>query len=225
MDRTYSPFVGVLVALGLIIAGIIVWSWVTVGVHVSPGGGQVACTMEAKLCPDGSYVGRSGPLCEFSPCPAILTPTSTLPTTDWKVGSDSTKKYSFSYPATLGTTYVSLVDWPPVLTVAKDTNVRCSLAGSETASSGKTERATINGREYCVTRQSEGAAGSMYHTYAYSFPNENDLLTLTFTLRFVQCMNYDEPNASNCTAEQSAFDADNLVDRMAQTVHRVGLLQ
>lgn len=30
---------------------------------------QVACTMEAKQCPDGSYVGRSGPKCEFDPCP------------------------------------------------------------------------------------------------------------------------------------------------------------
>lgn len=30
---------------------------------------EVACTMEAKLCPDGSAVGRQGPLCEFSPCP------------------------------------------------------------------------------------------------------------------------------------------------------------
>lgn len=29
----------------------------------------VACTMEAKICPDGSAVGRSGPNCEFAPCP------------------------------------------------------------------------------------------------------------------------------------------------------------
>ena len=29
----------------------------------------VACTMEAMLCPDGSYVGRTGPNCEFTPCP------------------------------------------------------------------------------------------------------------------------------------------------------------
>jgi len=28
-----------------------------------------ACTMEAKLCPDGSAVGRTGPNCEFAPCP------------------------------------------------------------------------------------------------------------------------------------------------------------
>lgn len=30
---------------------------------------QTACTMEAKICPDGSAVGRSGPKCEFDPCP------------------------------------------------------------------------------------------------------------------------------------------------------------
>jgi len=30
----------------------------------------IACTMEAKLCPDGSAVGRSGPNCEFAPCPS-----------------------------------------------------------------------------------------------------------------------------------------------------------
>ena len=28
-----------------------------------------ACTAEARMCPDGSYVGRAGPNCEFSPCP------------------------------------------------------------------------------------------------------------------------------------------------------------
>lgn len=27
-----------------------------------------ACTMEAKICPDGTSVGRTGPACEFSPC-------------------------------------------------------------------------------------------------------------------------------------------------------------
>lgn len=28
----------------------------------------IACTMEARLCPDGTSVGRSGPSCEFSAC-------------------------------------------------------------------------------------------------------------------------------------------------------------
>jgi hypothetical protein len=34
-------------------------------------GAQVACTMEAKLCPDGSAVGRTSPNCEFAKCPDI----------------------------------------------------------------------------------------------------------------------------------------------------------
>ncbi len=29
----------------------------------------IACTMEAKICPDGSAVGRTGPNCEFAACP------------------------------------------------------------------------------------------------------------------------------------------------------------
>lgn len=36
-----------------------------------------ACTMEAKLCPDGSSVGRTAPNCEFEVCPAYI-PVSTL---------------------------------------------------------------------------------------------------------------------------------------------------
>lgn len=30
----------------------------------------IACTLEAKICPDGTAVGRSGPNCEFAACPA-----------------------------------------------------------------------------------------------------------------------------------------------------------
>lgn len=30
---------------------------------------SVACTQEAKLCPDGSYVSRTGPNCQFAACP------------------------------------------------------------------------------------------------------------------------------------------------------------
>ncbi len=37
---------------------------------------RVACTQEAKLCPDGSSVGRTGPNCAFAPCPASTTNTA-----------------------------------------------------------------------------------------------------------------------------------------------------
>jgi hypothetical protein len=41
----------------------------TFEVPIQFSGANVACTQEAKLCPDGSYVGRTGPNCEFAPCP------------------------------------------------------------------------------------------------------------------------------------------------------------
>lgn len=30
-----------------------------------------ACTKDARICPDGSTVGREGPSCEFAPCPSV----------------------------------------------------------------------------------------------------------------------------------------------------------
>jgi hypothetical protein len=38
-----------------------------------------ACTAEAKLCPDGSYVGRVPPDCEFAPCPEVRSCDATTP--------------------------------------------------------------------------------------------------------------------------------------------------
>ena len=33
------------------------------------GRGSFACIADAKQCPDGSYVGRVAPYCQFAPCP------------------------------------------------------------------------------------------------------------------------------------------------------------
>lgn len=33
------------------------------------GSPRTVCTADAKLCPDGSYVPRTGPKCEFASCP------------------------------------------------------------------------------------------------------------------------------------------------------------
>lgn len=37
---------------------------------------EIVCTQEVKLCSDGSFVGRSGPRCEFAPCPDNAQPES-----------------------------------------------------------------------------------------------------------------------------------------------------
>lgn len=62
-------FVNLIVIIGVIIlvgaAGYLIVNRQTV-LPPTP----VACTQEAKLCPDGSYVGRTGPNCEFALCPS-----------------------------------------------------------------------------------------------------------------------------------------------------------
>jgi hypothetical protein len=41
----------------------------------SPGNPpSTGCTEEAKVCPDGTAVGRTGPNCEFAPCPTNACP-------------------------------------------------------------------------------------------------------------------------------------------------------
>lgn len=42
--------------------------------HITPlvgGPEKIACLLDAKLCPDGSTVGRSGPGCQFALCPSV----------------------------------------------------------------------------------------------------------------------------------------------------------
>ncbi len=55
---------------------------------------EAGCTMEAKICPDGTAVGRSGPDCAFAACPSVPEGNSairiTSPETDAVVGSPAT---------------------------------------------------------------------------------------------------------------------------------------
>lgn len=46
---------------------------VTIGAGVKATTTAKVCTMDAKQCPDGSFVGRTGPNCEFTACPAPKT--------------------------------------------------------------------------------------------------------------------------------------------------------
>ncbi len=56
----------ILLIVLLIALGVVGWLSVFIG---DKSDNQIACTMEAKLCSDGSAVGRTGPKCEFAKCP------------------------------------------------------------------------------------------------------------------------------------------------------------
>ncbi len=59
---------------------------------IPDGGGMIACTMDAKICPDGSAVGRTGPKCEFAPCPGAVETTHVC--TEAERGKACTREYA-----------------------------------------------------------------------------------------------------------------------------------
>lgn len=168
----------------------------------------VYCTQEAKLCPDGSYVGRVRPTCEFARCPGQPQAQA------WQIFSELERGISFRYPSELTTSYIFALDWPPQVQVL-DLPFTCTEAGSESERAGRTERRLVDSRTYCVTRVTQGAAGSIYTQYAYAFPSGERTVVLTFSLRAVQCSNYDESQRRECEDERATFDLDGVVDRVA----------
>lgn len=125
---------------------------------------------------------------------------------------------TFEYPKQLSTTYIHTVDWPPQISVATGP-FSCNEAGEESARAGKTEKQMVGNHVYCVTQISEGAAGSVYTQYVYmTAVGNNKVLTLIFSLRFVQCANYDEQQKAQCEEERKVFDISSLVDRIVETI-------
>lgn len=79
--KTYA-----IVIVALLLIGGAIYAYSTTNNDTAGNGNEAAvvCTMDAKLCPDGSYVGRVGPNCEFAACPTgngTTTGTSTNSTT------------------------------------------------------------------------------------------------------------------------------------------------
>jgi hypothetical protein len=203
--NTYTKTIIAVVVVFILIAGS---HWL----YKQRDNGQIACTQDALICPDGSAVGRTGPNCEFAPCPsgADVNP-------GWQIFTDLTTGLTFQYPEKLSTTYIGATDWPPKVNI-EDKQFTCKEAGDETARAGKTERRIVGEREYCVTKVTEGAAGSIYTLYAYAFPKDNKTMIFTFSLQSAQCGNFDEEKKTECEGERETFDIDSVIDKIAQSI-------
>lgn len=88
-----SKFALFALLFSLVAAGIyVVWT------KVIPGVTKKACTMEAKVCPDGTSVGRVAPSCDFAPCPTSSPSTTPDPTVDWETYTNSKYGFQIKYP-------------------------------------------------------------------------------------------------------------------------------
>ncbi len=148
------------------------------------------------------------------------TPTTTtggVVSASWKTFTDTQRGISFRYPENPVAKYMEAIDWPPQTEVLNK-QFTCTEAGSETARAGQTLKRIVNDRTYCVTKVTEGAAGSIYTEYAYAFPKDDKIVIFTFSIRFVQCGNYGEPEKTECENVRTAFNLDGVIDQIAQTL-------
>jgi len=126
----------------------------------------------------------------------------------WKTFTDTQNGISFEYPDSLGTKYIHPVNWPPAVEVTSGI-FSCAVSVR-----------SINGNDYCITSTVEGAAGSTYTSYTYIRNQEakNVNISLEFSLRSVQCANYNEPEQSTCETERQTFSTDTLAHQIMQTM-------
>ncbi len=212
VDQSKNKITLLVVSAIILIAGasFIAWSKLSNQPKTAP------CTQEAKLCPDGSYVSRSEPNCEFAQCPDG---SSNL----WKTITDSKTGITFKYPEKLLTNYIFTQSWPPKVAVSdKKYELDCPETPAESSLPNRVAKRLVDNRTYCVKASSEGAAGTVYTTYNYSTIKENKLVDISFVLAYPQCDNYGEPERSQCRNERETFDLDSVVDRIAQSVTLTG---
>jgi hypothetical protein len=89
------------------------------------GGEGVVCTMEAKLCPDGvTYVGRTGPHCEFAACP------DSTSTSAGEATSDALARVSARIGERVGAMGVFITPLSIVEDSRCPTDVQCIQAGT-----------------------------------------------------------------------------------------------
>ena len=147
----------------------------------------------------------------------ILYTKSNSQTEDWLSSNNPVHNLSFKYPKDFGTPYITAQDWPPQMAIM-DSPLACTEAGTPTARAGQTKMVNINNKPYCVTVEAEGAAGSTYRQYAYAREVGGRVVILTFTIREPQCANYDDIERAVCSADQSSFDLNGLIDQIFNTL-------
>jgi hypothetical protein len=148
-----------------------------------------ACTMEAKLCPDGTAVGRTGPNCAFAACPlpnaedvaihlAFVVPAGYTANAD-AIGADETLRAVFDKPSKNPGTPHSIIIRDYLIPAGKTAtstilaNTMYESSGNQPKSLSEFTTKLIQGKTfYCVTLERfEGQV----HTACY-LPRATDVL-------------------------------------------------
>lgn len=125
---------------------------------------------------------------------------------------------TYQYPKELLAEYISVAEWPPVIKINTGT-YSCNTTPQEISGVSEiTSQILVDNRTYCVNVKHEGAAGSVYSSYTYTTSKNDNIINVSFTLRYPNCNNYDDEQKTVCISEREAFDIDAIVDRIVQTI-------
>jgi hypothetical protein len=193
MKKIITPLIIIIIIAIVVVGGYFIFKAKT---HV-----PVACTMEAKICPDGSSVGRVGPNCEFAPCPDY--------TIGWNTINNSEYGFSSKYPSNffdVGHTpkiltgdcnYIVFPDQCPNINdivindqVAQggDVNViKSNLSNPGYWKNPSGEKLTVNNISYCLYQNSDAAMGHVYNYYYYVTVKNNQCLLANFATSTANC--------------------------------------
>lgn len=87
----------ILIIIIILAAALGGWYWYSQ--NKDQGGDMLACPQDAKICPDGSAVGRTGPNCEFAACPnEVVRSSDSVDTSDWKTYRSENYGFEIRYP-------------------------------------------------------------------------------------------------------------------------------
>ncbi len=148
--------------------------------HPAGSGGQVACSADAKMCPDGTGVGRVGPSCAFAPCPlpnaedaaigiAFVVPKGFVANAD-AIGADETLRAVFDAPGSDTIPDSIIIRDYPIKTGS--TSAETILANTMYESSGNQPKSmkefaakVVNGRTFqsLVVERFEAQVHSIYY--------------------------------------------------------------
>ncbi len=145
-----------------------------------------------------------------------------------EIDNGSEKQPHYDILVDLNTEYIGSQNWkviivneeekyPPKFKITEG-QIDCKKTSSESGLLSRTVKRKIDGRIYCIESSSEGAVGSIYTQYVYSTIKSGSLIMVICVIRYPQCINYSEPQRTECANERETFDLDKIISYIVKNL-------